>query len=168
MTVIGITGDSFTEPYVLLSGRVGNSPGYFGERLAAARRSLVAAWDGRRKVLKIGFKNTDIIGALLLASQVFAQDTCTSKRIIVLSDMRQHTRELDIEMPSVISKRQIHAAAHNAPDLRGVQISVLGVDGSGKSCQYWLSLREFWLSLLGSTGATVNAFSPLRGIRLAP
>ncbi len=168
MTVIGITGNSFTEPYLLLSGRVGNSPGYFGERLVGARRSLVAAWDRRRKALKTGFKNTDIIGTFLLTSQVFAQDTCTSKRLIVLSDMRQHTAELDVETPTVISKRKIHGAANNALDLHGVQISVLGVDGYGKNSQYWLSLREFWLSILGSTGAAVDAFSPLRAIRLAP
>jgi hypothetical protein len=55
VTVIGITDHSFTQPYMLLSASVPNDPGYFGERLGAARRELIRAWKQRSARLQPRF-----------------------------------------------------------------------------------------------------------------
>jgi len=44
ITVLGITDRSFSQPSILLSAELSDDPGYFGERLQAARSSLVIAF----------------------------------------------------------------------------------------------------------------------------
>ncbi len=163
VTVAGITGNSFTQPYVLLTGQVGDDPGYFGERLASAHKQLVMAWAQRRKSLKTGFQDTDILGALLLTTQLFVQDASSRKTLIILSDMRQHTPQLDLETPTVITQKQLAKMKTLAPsDLRGVQVEILGADGSGKTTEYWLSLRSLWEKYFKSSGGKLTSYSPLR------
>ena len=64
ISVIGITDHSFVQPYILLSARIPDDPGYFGERLNAARSQLVQAWKRRAAHLEPDFRETDILGAL--------------------------------------------------------------------------------------------------------
>lgn len=98
ITVIGITGHRFTAPYILLRAHVPDNPGYFGERLDAARRKIVAAWKTRSARLGATFAGTDIFGALALASQILANQPGMSPKALVLSsDMRENTSELDLE-----------------------------------------------------------------------
>ena len=41
---------------------------------------------------------TDVFGALLVAGQVFANESTANRKVlVVLSDMWHHTRELDLE-----------------------------------------------------------------------
>ena len=40
VTIIGITDHSFSQPYILFSATDSDDPGYFGERLGAARNQL--------------------------------------------------------------------------------------------------------------------------------
>src|ERR1700691_6124842 len=71
ITVIRITENSFGQPYILLAATISDDPGYFGERLASARHQLVGAWQTRSMQIKPSAKNTDILGAALLASELF-------------------------------------------------------------------------------------------------
>ena len=63
MTVLGITDNSFAQPYILLSADIGDDAGYFGEKLANARKQLVGSWQRRIEHLQSGFQHTDIVGA---------------------------------------------------------------------------------------------------------
>ena len=92
ITVIGITDHSFSQPYILLSARVPTDSGYFGERLTAARSQLMRAWKQRSGQLTPHFQQTDILGAMQLANQIFDQEPDPNRRILVVfSDMRQPT-----------------------------------------------------------------------------
>ncbi len=71
VTVIGITGESFVQPSILLSAQLPNDAGYFNERLTASRNQLLLAWQARSQRLEPTFAYTDILGSLLLASQIF-------------------------------------------------------------------------------------------------
>jgi hypothetical protein len=46
--VLGITEQSFSQPYMLLSAELSPDEGYFKERLAAGRNHVVRAWRGAR------------------------------------------------------------------------------------------------------------------------
>jgi hypothetical protein len=168
ITVIGITDASFTQPYVLLGGNVPEDPGYFGEKLQAARTDLVKAWKHRTASLAPRYLYTDILGALLLAGQVFDEDkTPGRKMLVVFSDMRHHTRELDLESPSIVPPYATVTRQSNAlpaASLRGVEVHVLGVDGAGKSVEYWQSLQRFWADCLTRSGAALRSFSVLRNL----
>jgi hypothetical protein len=73
LTVLGITDNSFAQPYILLSAEVAADEGYFHEKLASARQQLVRNWQYRTEHLQAGFSHTDILGALMLAEQLFRQ-----------------------------------------------------------------------------------------------
>jgi hypothetical protein len=64
---------------MLLSANVPDDAGYFGERLNAARSQLVQAWKARSSHLDPHFRQTDILGALQLASEIFVR----SNRVLV-------------------------------------------------------------------------------------
>jgi hypothetical protein len=131
--VIGITDRTFTEPYVLLSATVPGDPGYFGEKLRRAH----------------------------LAAELFNADQGAGRKVLVIfSDMRQHTSDLDLEtnVPhfAKVSPRII------VPDLNGVDLFVLGVDGSGRTTDYWDALKLFWSDYSQAAKARLQSCSGLR------
>lgn len=159
--VIGITDQSFAQPYILLSASVPDDPGYFGERLSSARKELVRVWKVRSARLQPSFPATDILGSLYLASQVFNQESADNERMLVIfSDMRNHTRDLDLESPSAVStnRNQVTVPA----DLHRVQVYALGVDGAGERTTDWQRLERFWIEYFRESGASLRSFTILR------
>ncbi len=164
--VLGITDNSFAQPDILLSADVGEDQGYFKERLASARRQLVSAWQKRMRQVESGFMRTDILGALLLAGQMFEQLPKGRRNILVIfSDMRQNTSELNLETARPISIASALAKAKGEDliaDLNGVEVSADGVDNAGMSTTYWEQLRRFWLGYFAKAGAHLENYSVLR------
>lgn len=167
LTVIGITDASFSQPYILFSAKVPDDPGYFGERLRAVRNQLVTEWKNRSAILEPKFKRTDIIGALLLAGQIFDQ-TGSDKILVIFSDMRNDTTSLNLDSPaSIASLAQAPNQRWVGKDqLQGIKVFVLGVDDSGRSAAYWQSLKEFWARYFQSAGAEILRYSALRNIAI--
>ena len=166
MTVIGITDHSFAQPYILLSATVPDDPGYFGERLSTARTALVRAWKLRSVKLQPNFSSTDILGALILASQIFDQRPSNEdlKALVILSDMQNHTRELNLESRSGVPALSSLATAPDGVPVKlpHVQVYALGVDGAGKTAAHWQALEQFWRGYFSQSGAALDAFSALR------
>jgi hypothetical protein len=166
--VIGITDDSFAMPYIILSGELASDPGYFRERLANGRAALVRAWRERSARLAPRYRQTDILGALLVASEIFHEAPRGARKVLVLlSDMRQVTWTLDLErhrLPPTTVLMQRVANGKQIADLAGVDVYAEGVDGSGESVAYWQSLQEFWSAYFARSGATVDDYSVLRNV----
>ena len=145
ISIIGITDRSFAQPDILLSATIATDPGYFGERLSAARQSLAGIWRTRSEKLQPIYKQTDIIGALVLAEQMFDQQSEACRKALVLySDMRSSTPELNLESPINMAKLDATRQALPYPDFRRVKVFVLGVDGAGQS------ISEFCTRFLGA------------------
>jgi hypothetical protein len=165
ITIVGITDKSFAQPDILLAATIPDDAGYFGERLTAARNELVRVWKTRSAKLKPIFRYTDIVGSLLLASQIFTQLNDTGKKVLVIfSDMRHSTKDLDIESHPIVpsfpyAEKRNHIVV---ADLRGVQVYAAGVDGAGRQIAYWQSLREFWTEYFRAGGASVESYTVLR------
>jgi len=164
VTVVGITDHSFAPPYILLSAQVPSDPGYFGERLGAARAQLARAWQVRSARLRPSFRQTDIFGALFLAGEIFAERSVAGPReLIVFSDMRQSTPDLDLELPPTVPSFAVVAKKCGPiPALHDVRVVVLGADDAGKSLVYWESLQTFWTVYFREAGATLRSYSVLR------
>ena len=169
LTVIGITDHSFAEPYILMSARVPDNPGYFGERLNSAHGQIVRVWTERATHLTPSFEQTDIFGALELASQLLAhQPDPGRKELLVFSDMRESARCLDLERAKLVPAFQaIPNKCGEISFLRNVQVYVAGADDVGKSMAYWQSLCSFWTDYLHKSGAILENFSVLREIELS-
>jgi hypothetical protein len=166
VTVIGITDLSFAQPYILLSARIGADPGYFGERLVAARNQLVRLWRFKSSHLAPSFHRTDILGALELASQIFAEQSDSAQKILVVfSDMRETA--IDLTTKGKVPSISAIAQRCELPHLQGVHVYIMGVDGAGKTRAYWESLRGFWQDYFVQSSADLNAYSALREWQLA-
>ncbi len=136
VTVVGITDRSFAEPYVLLSARLDGNEGYFKERIASARQQLVGAWQKRSQVFVQNFSQTDLLGALVMTSQVFEPRAGHRNVLVILSDMRHETSSLNLaKLTRVPAQPTLDKVANEGliADLAGVEVYVLGVDAMGKS-----------------------------------
>jgi len=164
VTVIGITENSFGQPFILLSATISDDPGYFGERLASARRQLVSAWEKRSMSVEPSAKNTDILGAVLLAGELFGNNQGTTKTLILYSDMRNTTDDVNFEKAQNIDSEVVLAALNRQgllPDLRDVTVEVFGADAAGEQVAQWKSQKRFWTAYFTKAGARVLGYSML-------
>jgi hypothetical protein len=168
VSVIGITDDSFATPYIIISGELAGDEGYFKERLAKGRLALVHAWQERSARLAPCYAQTDILGALLVASEVFHESPDDRRKVIVvLSDMKQATHALNLERQSTVATTAAMRLVTNGkllPDLHGVDAYAEGVDGAGETVRYWQSLHDFWAAYFARAGATLAQYSALRSV----
>jgi hypothetical protein len=170
VTVLGITHDSFAQPYFLLSATVAFEPGYFGEKLASARQRLETAWKTRSRDLTPSFGGSDLFGALLVASQVFQKGGPGRRDVLVIfSDMWQETREFnfgkitDLCSPEVIEKIKAQKLLAN---LRDADVYALGTDSPGRKRNEWGCAHELWTKYFLEAQATLRTYSVLRSLEL--
>jgi hypothetical protein len=168
ITVLGITARSFSQPSILLSAELSDDPGYFGERLQAARGRLANAFRERAKDLRPDSRQTDVAGALMVASDLFRASPARRNVLVVFSDMRNDTPALDLDHARIVSTSLAMKKAEKErllPDLHGVEVYILGVDGAGKDMEFWQTLRDFWTVFFKRTGAILQSYSVLRDPR---
>lgn len=166
VTVLGITENSFSQPYILLSAKTANDSGYFGEKLAAARREIVRVWRDRAAHLAPTAPGTDILGSLVVAGQLLQQAPDAQRRVLVLfSDMREFTRHLNFETASDIPMDAALAKVDEGrflANFKGVEVYVIGVDAVGQEVAEWDRVREFWTEYFRKTGGVLRTYSILR------
>lgn len=168
ITVIGITDSSFSQPYILMRARLGTDPGYFGERLSAARAQLERVWKLRAARLQPQFRHTDILGMIELASQIFAESGAKYRKLIIFSDMRQDTSELNLESAALHQSTAIEQSCTPIQSLSGASVAALGVDGAGRPSAYWTQLKAFWTQCFRHEGADLETYSALRDSSTVP
>lgn len=166
ITVLAVTDRSFSEPLILFRRELPRDKGplRFLDRIAIAKTQ--AASELRRVVVSSphSMPRTDIFGALTLAADILNQSS-DRKMLILFTDMRQSTGEVDFERTKIILPVQMVATVTKrgmvAP-LQGVEVYALGVDGAGKLFAYWNSLRGFWEAYFQSARANLKTYSALR------
>lgn len=165
VTVIGVTENSFAQPYILLSAEFSDDQGYFGERLTAARQQLIRAWQKRSAQLEPTARSSDVFGALLVASTLFQEAPAHQRKVLILySDMRHVTTGLDLESPAIVRSDAVLTLVEKhklLTDLCGVEVFVLGADAAGKRVAQWESLKQFWTAYFKRAGATLSGYSIL-------
>ncbi|EFK10017.1 conserved hypothetical protein [delta proteobacterium NaphS2] len=159
LKVVGITESTFSRPNVLLDGTVSREKGAFGENLAREKLRLLNKW--KNLDLKPTAKKTDILGAANLAAILFS-DRPGKKHLIFFSDMRQCTREMDIETPNQIDCKKALATVTQkglVPDMQGIQVICLGVHSAKKTPVYWRNLKQFWAAFFHQANAKLVTFT---------
>lgn len=169
ITVLGITSDSFGRSRRLLHATVDRDPGYFGERLAAAQKALASEWRVRTAHIVPDQPQSDIVGALALVGQLLLTEPNRRTVLVMMSDMRQASRGLNLERPDRIDVPRSIAQAKQLGlihALPGLPVYVLGVHGANKSLSYFDDLRRFWEAFFTEARAQLRAFTTQR--ELAP
>jgi hypothetical protein len=166
VTVAAITNDSFAQPYFLLSAQVTSDTGYFEEKIDAARRRLDNEWKRRSREIAPSFAGTDLLGAFLVAGQIFAKaGSGKHDELIVLSDMWQESKELNFGKTKEFCKGDSlrkFRTQRLIPDLRDTDVYVLGAESAARKKDEWLCVREFWTAYFVEAGAKVREYSVLR------
>jgi hypothetical protein len=105
-----------------------------------------------------------VLGAFVLAGQIFDNQSGSPKTLITFSDMRHHTHDLDLETPLEIAAWSPTGFSEKLPvaDLKDVQVYALAVDGAGKNFAYWSSLQRFWNEYFRHAGVHLVTYSVLR------
>lgn len=170
VTVLGITEDSFSRPYILLSARTEDDPGYFEEKIAAARQQLIRVWRERSAKLEPRSSQTDILGAIVVAGQLLGQRADAERKLLVIySDMLHVTRYLDLETKADISAGSALAKVAQEkllPNLNGIEVHVLGATASRRDAGQWDRTRQFWTAYFAKAGASLASYSILRDLPL--
>lgn len=161
LKVIGITECSFQKPYLLMDVVLSADRGAFDQNLKRQRLAILNEWDGIKKNLKPDAKETDIIGAIFLASALM-KSSMQDNNIIVLSDMRHINKDLDLESPKVIDFNAAIDRIKNQgliPQLNGLKVLCAGVTPGGSSPQYYQSLKKFWQVFFRDAGVKELIFT---------
>jgi hypothetical protein len=168
LAVIAITDQSFSQPYMLLQSQLppDKGPLLFVDRVAMARNMLASKLRGQLQSVKPRFRETDLFGALVVAASILGP-LPGRKVLVIFSDMRQATGDLNLERPGSIAVAPSLRRAQTlklVANLEGVEVYALGVDAEGRSVGYWNSLRDFWTAYFNQARASVRAYSMLRDI----
>jgi hypothetical protein len=161
--LLGITEQSFGAP-VILDWTVPTEIGRFGERLSSARLQVLKELEIKTQILTPTEKGSDLFGFFARASLILKDGTIGTKRLIVLSDMRQVGRgynfERHIDDPASLVKKVQQEGL--IPDLTGVQVWMLGVHTAGIDERQWRRLYDFWNLYNEKSGSELKTFSPDR------
>ena len=148
------------------SATVTPEAGYFGEKLARAKRRLEISWRNRSRDLSPQFPGTDLFGALLVASQIFQKAGARRRDVLVVfSDMWQEAREFNFGKttePCAPEAMERVKAQKLLANLRDAEVYALGTDSPGKDKSEWVCVREFWSKYFVEAQATLRNYSVLR------
>jgi hypothetical protein len=126
----------------------------------SARGYLLSVWLNRS--LAPRSRGTDILGAILLTTEIFKENRSAPHDILVIySDMQNVSRELNLEY-SNRSKPQTEsywASPRELPTMTGASVYVLGASTTRVVPQEWVRVRNFWLTYFARAGATVGVYS---------
>jgi hypothetical protein len=128
----------------------------------------VGAWQARAAHLAPNARRTDILGALLVAGQMFDEAPRSSRKVLVVySDMRQDTTQINLDRRNGIpAGAALAEAAKSAPvgALKDVQAYCAGVDAAAKDASDWERLQVFWERYFASVGAHLRSYNVLRDL----
>ena len=137
-------------------------PGRFGEHLAAWRARTVQLWRKVAADLRPSASGSDIVGAIGRAAVEFEEaEARAMKRLVVLSDMRQVGRGVNLERP-ITEGASVRLHRLSAVNLQGVSVFVLGAHTSGVDERHWRAIRTFWTRFFREAGTTIRSYSPNR------
>ncbi len=105
----------------------------------------------------------NILDAMQLAERAFAAFQADHELLVLFSDMIEQSKRYDFTGENLTAGRinQIIAAERSAdrlPDLRGVEVCVVGAGASpsgGLPPERLLAIRQFWLEYFQATGANL-------------
>lgn len=166
--VVGITDASFSNPLVLLTGQVPSNRGALGfiDQIQIAKIRLASQFRKAIQSAPANFQQTDVLGFLNLASQVFLEAPHVKPVLVMFCDMRHSLAPVNIEGVKVIAPAALATVErqHFIADLKGVDVYAYGVHAGKKDLPYWQSLREFWSGYFAKSGANLRAFSIVREV----
>jgi hypothetical protein len=160
--VTGITDASFSKPLVILHGTLPADLHPLKPKLLAAQQRIISEWKSKSRALARPYKASDIVGSICHAA-LLLRGKSSEKWLIILSDMRNSTKELDIEnVPEIDREKSLSQLGEKGlvPNLTAVNVAILGVHTTGKGISpiYYQSIENFWRGFFERAHAEVGAY----------
>jgi hypothetical protein len=135
----------------------------YQRRIRQKREAVVKQAEAVVQRRRAGSRGTNVLDGLQLAERVFSSYAGQERLLVVFSDMIEQSKRYDFSGENLTASRisQIIARERSAgrlPDLRGVEVCVVGAGASktgGLSTERLLAIREFWLQYFKAAGANL-------------
>jgi hypothetical protein len=162
--VVGITARSQTDPWIFLSAKMNENPGFFSERSQRDKAIISAYWKKRSQKLKLFAKKTDLLGFMRIAGELFSGTT--RQRLHVFSDGKNCTDKLNLEKAPKTATDFMKKLSKidEFPNLKDVQVYWHGAGGPGTTGIHLKSLEHFWRAFIERSGGKLISFSTLREV----
>ena len=156
-----ITQDTFSSPEYLLSHKMPNRTGYFNEEIKRKKIQIMREFKKRAEQVGNNRCATSLIDGIYMFAQMCREQRLSKKILVMFSDMRQFTREISEDMivqrgDKILGQLK---ADDMIPDMRGIDIHVMGASTAGLSLQRWRKLERFWRKFFAASGGKLKSYS---------
>jgi hypothetical protein len=163
--VMLITEKTFNDPEYLISAKMPSKSGYFKEHVVKAKKGLIREFRKKAETLSESRCATSIIDGLYLFAELVKEKPAERHVLVLLSDMIQTAQGIKPETLARDGGKVLNNLKADSliPDMRGVEVYVMGASTNGMNLKTWTKLKHFWLKYFAYAGANMKAYSIGRG-----
>jgi hypothetical protein len=163
--VMLISEKTFNDPEYLLNAKMPSKTGYFKEHALRAKRSLIREFRAKAEKLSESRCATSIIDGVYLFTELVKESQAERKVLVLLSDMIQTAQNINSDTLSKKGKSIISELKADGliPDMKGIDVYVMGASTYGMNLTQWTSLKRFWVKYFSAAEANLKSYSIGRG-----
>jgi hypothetical protein len=158
--ILLVTEATFSNPEHMITGEMPSKAGYFKEELRRRKIHLMNEFRSKAEKLSNERPATALIDGIWMFARMCQEHRNHEKNLILLSDMRQFTKALDED----VITQNVNAAFSKVkseqliPDMKGINVYVMGVSTAGMTVQKWRKLEMFWKKFFAAAGANLKSY----------
>ncbi len=155
-----ITQATFSNPEYMIRHTMPSKAGYFNEEVRRKKIEIINEFRKKAETLLKERPATSLIDGIYLFARLLNEQRGRRKVLVILSDMRQFAKEISEDMIAQSGEKIIAKlkAEGLIPDMKGIDIYVMGASTAGMSIEKWKKLERFWTSFFSQTGASLKCY----------
>ena len=156
-----ITEATWASPEFVMDDEMPSRVGYFKEQIKRWKAKLIREFKAKIGKLPNSRPASSILDGMYLFGQLLSEQNAEKKVLVILSDLRSNSEELSVKEIIANPKKALIKVRDEGliPDLKGVEVHVMGVSGSCMPVKQWRKLAGFWKSFFAASGCTLKRFS---------
>lgn len=155
-----ITENTFSNPEFMLYETMPSRAGYFNEEVRRKKISLINEFRRKTEKLDIERPATSLIDGINMFAKMCREHADKRQVLVIFSDMRQFTKEINEDMivqrgDKVLTQLK---ADNLVPDMRGIEVYVMGVSTANIKIRNWKKLEAFWKNFFCEAGGNLKCY----------
>jgi hypothetical protein len=144
----------------MVYGEMPEKEGYFRELAKRKKIELIRDFRAKLKKLKNERPATELLSGIFLFARICQEYHDKRKVMVLVSDMRQFTREIDENMITQDVDRAFTRVKSQGliPDMEGIDVYCMGVSTARMNVKKWQALRDFWQKFFSAAGANLRRY----------
>lgn len=158
--LMNITNATFSDPEYVLSYRMPPRTGYFNEEIRKHQLRLVRQFRKMCRSIPKTRPSTSLVEGLYLFSQLLQERSDLDKKLIIISDMLEFSgsftpHKIASKGGSILEELKVQGLI---PDMKGIDVYVLGASTAGLNPIVWAKVRCFWSRFFKEAGANLKCY----------